>query len=228
MQSARLKDLHKDWKVRIYKQIWLRIRQFWDAPMWVRVTDDENNLKWVGLNQPVTVGMEMLEAAKAGDQQAAEMLRAAIAENDPRLMQRIQGPGSVRNPVATMGVDIIIDESPDTMNVQEDQFRTLAELAKVYGPQAVPFTALIEMSAMPQKRRVLEMLKPQGDPMAAQLQAMQGQLVQMQAQAALQESQAKAAKTMADARQSAAKAEQIEMETQLVRSLPDLTPNVNI
>lgn len=230
VQIARLRDLHREWKLRIYRQCWMRVRQFWDAPMWVRVTDDEENLKWVGLNQPVTVGQQLLESANEGNAEAAAELQAAIQQRDPRLLTRLTGPEGVRNNVAEMDVDIIIDESPDTLTTQEDQFKMLAELAKVYGPQAVPFEALIELSAMPQKRRVLDRLKGgQGaDPLAAQMAQMQAQFAQMQAEASLAETQARTAKAAADARKTNAQAEQVEVETALVRSLPDLTPNVNI
>lgn len=38
----------------VFRAIWDRIRQFWTGEKWVRVTDDERNLRWVGLNAPVT------------------------------------------------------------------------------------------------------------------------------------------------------------------------------
>lgn len=37
---------------RVYRKMWNGIRQFWDGPKWVRVTDDERNVRFVGLNQP--------------------------------------------------------------------------------------------------------------------------------------------------------------------------------
>lgn len=226
VQIGSLFDAYRAWKRRVYRQAWNRVKQFWDAPMWIRVTDDEQNLQWVGLNQPVTVGQQLLEAAKAGDQQAAMMLREALATQDPRLNQ----PVDTRNKLAEIDVDIILDESPDTLTTQEEQFKMLAELVKVYGPQAVPFKVLIELSALKNKRRVLELLEGGDDDKAgaAQMAQMQAQLQQMQLQAAMAEQQAKTAKYAAEARKTAAQAEQVEMETQLVRSIPDLTPNVNI
>jgi len=41
------------WELRMYKQAWYRVKQYWTAPMWVRITDDEQKPKFVGLNQPV-------------------------------------------------------------------------------------------------------------------------------------------------------------------------------
>ncbi len=42
----------EDWELRVYRQMWSRAKQFWKAPQWIRVTDDENAPKFVGLNMP--------------------------------------------------------------------------------------------------------------------------------------------------------------------------------
>jgi hypothetical protein len=34
----------------VFRKIWNRIRQYWTAEKWIRVTDDERNVKWVGMN----------------------------------------------------------------------------------------------------------------------------------------------------------------------------------
>lgn len=44
-------SLHQ-WQRAIYIQVWHRIKQFWTAEKWVRVTDDERNIRFVGLNAP--------------------------------------------------------------------------------------------------------------------------------------------------------------------------------
>jgi hypothetical protein len=41
----------KAWKVRVYRAIWNAVRQHWKAERWIRVTDDENAVNFVGLNQ---------------------------------------------------------------------------------------------------------------------------------------------------------------------------------
>lgn len=46
-----LKSL-RGWTHEIYRHVWFRIRQYWTEERWVRVTDDERNIKWVGVNQP--------------------------------------------------------------------------------------------------------------------------------------------------------------------------------
>lgn len=43
-------DSLRAWQQAIYRQIWARIKQFWTAEVWVRVTDDEKNVRFAGLN----------------------------------------------------------------------------------------------------------------------------------------------------------------------------------
>jgi hypothetical protein len=43
-----LLDNLRHFTLRMYRQIWNRIRQYWTAERWIRVTDDENNVKFVG------------------------------------------------------------------------------------------------------------------------------------------------------------------------------------
>lgn len=51
-ELAPLYDGHRNFKERIYKAFWNRVRQFWDAPRWIRITDDERTPEFVAINQP--------------------------------------------------------------------------------------------------------------------------------------------------------------------------------
>lgn len=53
VELANLYGALDDWELRVYRQCWGRAKQFWQAPQFIRVTDDENAPKFVGLNQPV-------------------------------------------------------------------------------------------------------------------------------------------------------------------------------
>lgn len=53
-EMAVMFDSLRDWNWRVYRAVWNRIRQFWTGERWIRVTDDERNLRWVGLNVPQT------------------------------------------------------------------------------------------------------------------------------------------------------------------------------
>lgn len=53
IQMGDLLDNLRHMDRRVFRAIWSRIRQFWTAPMWVRITDDERNVKFAGLNGAV-------------------------------------------------------------------------------------------------------------------------------------------------------------------------------
>lgn len=40
----------RDWKLRCYRAMWNRIRQAWTGERWIRVTDDQRSLKFLGIN----------------------------------------------------------------------------------------------------------------------------------------------------------------------------------
>jgi hypothetical protein len=52
----------KGWKLRVYRAIWNAVRQHWKAERWIRVTDDENAVNFVGLNQVSTNPMTGMPA----------------------------------------------------------------------------------------------------------------------------------------------------------------------
>jgi hypothetical protein len=53
---------YKAWKLRVYRAIWNAVRQHWKAERWIRVTDDENSVNFVGLNQVGTNPMTGMPA----------------------------------------------------------------------------------------------------------------------------------------------------------------------
>jgi hypothetical protein len=64
VQMGPLTDALRQMDISAYRKIWNRIRQYWDAPMWVRVTDDEQNVRFAGINGAPTLdprtGQEVL------------------------------------------------------------------------------------------------------------------------------------------------------------------------
>jgi hypothetical protein len=147
-------DNHSYWERRVYRQAWNRIKQFWNEERWIRVTDNEDNMRWVTLNQQITARMKLEEAAKQGSAQAQQMLQQFA--NDPRLNEVVE----VRNNTTEMDVDIVLTQSVDYATLRQEQFDILAKLAGSYGPEAVPFEAMLRLSDMTNKQEVLELLKP--------------------------------------------------------------------
>lgn len=177
----------EEWELRVYRQMWARARQYWKAPMWVRVTDDMGAPEFVQVNKP---GPPQIGMGPGGT---------------PAIM-----PGQVENEIASLDVDIILDTTPDTANVQQEQFQMLTELAKVgaLGPNAGQL--LLEASSLPNKAQVLEKLK--GDPEQS---AMQQQQAQKQAAIAERGAMAKIADTEASAAKKAAETQDQKVETGL-------------
>lgn len=141
----------QDWCWRMYRATWHRIRQYWTEERWIRVTDDERNLRWVALNQQMTDPMGL--------------------------------PMGVKNPIGELDVDIILEDGPDSITVQAEQFEQLVELKKA-DPAAIPTKAIIEASQLRNKDKLLEYAEQGGIPpqLQQQMQEMQQALQQCQQQ----------------------------------------------
>ena len=129
IELANLYGALEDWELRLYRQCWARARQFWRAPQFIRVTDDEDAPRFVGLNQPVT------DAAGA-----------------------VLG---YRNAVAEMDVDIEVDTQAEVGTIAAEQFSDLMRLVGANPAWAaqVPLDVLIQLSSIPHKRSVIDLIK---------------------------------------------------------------------
>ena len=170
------------WETRMYRAVWNRARQYWKGEMFIRVTDDERKVRFVGLNQPTEVGMLLAEKAKTDPQ-----FQQLEPEQQQQVIQEIASRPEARqivkkNEVAQMDMDIIIERGQDVVNVQQEEFSMLAEIAK--GRPEVPFDILIELSQIRSdtKKRVLDKMSGANDPMKQQMAKMQAQMQQLQAQ----------------------------------------------
>ena len=50
VELAPLYDSLKDWTIRAYRQMWMRIRQFWTEERWIRITDNVEAAEFVQVN----------------------------------------------------------------------------------------------------------------------------------------------------------------------------------
>jgi hypothetical protein len=53
IETGDMLDNLRHFDKRVFRAIWSRIRQFWTAPKWIRVTDDERNVRFAPLNGAV-------------------------------------------------------------------------------------------------------------------------------------------------------------------------------
>ena len=161
----------------VYRQIWNRIKQFWTAEKWVRVTDNEKNVQFIGLNQPLTAGQKVLDIAKQrGMQVTPEML--AQLKADPRMSQVV----GVKNNLAEMDIDIIVDSVPAAANLQAEQFAQLMGIAPAMAQagKPIPIEAIIRASGLRDKDKIIEAINGGGE---GQKQGIPPQVKQMMDQA---------------------------------------------
>lgn len=214
-------DAHRMWKKRIYRAIWNRVKQFWNDEKWIRVTDDENNLQWVGLNAPVTQADQVVmedTGLKLGEvkQKFSGDIQQAIQSN-PALGQQV----GTENQVAELDVDIIIEDAPNTVNLQSEEFDKLVQMYQA-NPNGVPWELIVEMSSLRNKNDLLERYKGNEEQAAAQAQE-QEQMKQL----AITKEKAELEKTIAEADKAGAEADQRNIENEILINTP-VVPSVNI
>ena len=188
VQLGPLFDSVRYWQKRVMQAVWNRVRQYWTDEMWIRVTDD-NKTYFVALNQRITKGE--LEAERLKDAQMSD------EEKQARIQQLAQDPASqqpvTKNDVAKMNMDIVIDEAPDVVVLQQEQWIQLTELAKSGVP--IPPQTLIQASTLRNKESLIADMAQMGPgiPPEAQkqLDKAQGEIEQRAKQVEAQEQQLK-------------------------------------
>lgn len=195
-------------KLRVYKQMWNRIRQGWDKEKWVRVTDDETKLRWVGFNVPITLG-KMLQETMDDESKPYEMRLGASAtltqleqQNPDALAQLVE----TKNPPAEMDMDIILDESYDTINVSQEQ---LDAILKFGAQNAFDIVDLLEISNITGKDKMIEKINNRKKSAAEAPPDAQSQYLMGKAQEAAASTKAKEAD-----------AQQTMVETQILQNTP--------
>lgn len=193
----------EDWELRVYRQMWARGKQYWTAPMWIRVTKNEESPQFVGLNQPrgepvvhpaadetgqphPMAGQPVIDPQTQQPLEQAPQLHPQLT-SDPFTNMPVPHPQAghpvlgYKNQVAEMDVDITIDTTPDTATLQQEQYQDLLQLigtSPLY-QQQVPLASLVKLSNMPHKKDVLDDLQ-QGQ-QAGQAQQQQAQQFAQQA-----------------------------------------------
>jgi hypothetical protein len=156
VEVALLMDRLRHLSMAVYRAIWARIRQFWTEERWIRVTDDERNLKWVGLNAPRTM-LEVAAEKLDGDPEAE--MKLALLARDPRAQMVME----VKNAVAEIDVDIVIDEGMDTPMVQAEQFDTLTKIMPSLIQMPPEYAKmLVQASSLRDKDQMLETVEKMG------------------------------------------------------------------
>jgi len=173
-QNEPLADSLRWWSRRVYEMAWMAAREYWTGERWLRVTDDLGELRWVGLNHPVTLGEQMTkQIAQMPEQQrqpAMQQLQQAAA--NPQMAMQLQQVVDIENDITDLDVDITISEGIDVPAMAQENFQTLVQLAGLQ-PGLIPPEVLIAASSLRDKDQLLAMMKQHAEAQAQKQQRMQ-------------------------------------------------------
>lgn len=206
LEAATILDRIRVLSLAVYRSVWCRVRQHWTAERWIRVTDNEQNLRFVGLNRPVTMlehaaqqmGVTQDNFAQMQQEQPEALQRLAMLAQSPQAQQVVR----VDNAVAELDVDILVDEGIDTPTIAAEQFDQMLKMAGT-GMVQIPPDVLIEASSLRNKDKLLEMMKKGPSPEEQQMQQMMQQLALAGAKAKVDETTASAELKQAQAQKAA-------------------------
>jgi hypothetical protein len=155
IEMGDLLDNLRHFDKRVYRMIWNRIRQYWTGQKWIRITDDERNVRFAAINKPATIQIQH-PALPPGE-------TIELPDIDPATGQQ-----RIENNLAQAMVDIYIDDVSDVVAPQIEQWQALVELKKVDVNNEIPFKTLIKAAPnIKNKDQILEEME-QREQQAAQ------------------------------------------------------------
>lgn len=196
-------DNFTSFRLRIYRQMWNRIRQYWTDEKWVRVTDDQKSLRWVGFNVQMTMKDSLQEIMDDESKPQAMRLGASaqmiqLEQANPQALDQII---TVKNRPAELDMDIILDESMDVINASQEQ---LDAILKFGAQQQFDILDLLEISNITGKDKLIDKIeKRRDDAQKAQAEAAQDNPQMALIAAKVQETSASAEGKKQDALQTA-------------------------
>lgn len=150
MEIGDLLDNLRHFDKRIFQACWNRIKQFWDGPRWIRITDDPENVQHLGLNVPLNpmTGQPLTAEEKQFIQSQPPMIDQQGNLIDPMASLPMQ------NPVAMMNVDLRIEEAPDVASLQDEENERWMAALPTFAQMGVPANVLLEVTleTMPHSR----------------------------------------------------------------------------
>lgn len=159
IELAIILDQMDEWEERVYQASWGRCKQYWRDPQWLRITDDPENARFVGINQPIKEKVPMVNPVTGEPMMEGGMLDGN-EQPQPMMMEtgRILG---YENNIAEMDVDIVIDVVPETASIMEEQVKALFELMQINPAYAnqIPIEGIIDLMNIPRKRQLLGKIK---------------------------------------------------------------------
>jgi len=204
-------DAGRNLDIRVYEGNWLLIKQFWKGERWIRITDDENKPRFIGISRPTTVGEEFVrEKLDQGIPQ--EEVDALVQALPPQDQEAFDSPsGSVENDPAEINVDIILDEITDLPTLRHEEFILLAGLLRDGIP--IPIPELIANSTLRNKDKIIEKMEAATQNQAAQQAA--AQAAQLEAAGKQADTDKTVSETMENQADTALKIQELETPLEL-------------
>ncbi|HEU4687964.1 MAG TPA: hypothetical protein VFS23_06380 [Vicinamibacterales bacterium] len=131
----------KNWKLRVYRKTWNTVQTFWQAPRWIRVTDDDNLAQFIQVNgwqqDPVTGHVQVLNQLAALDvdiliDEGPDSINSMADTLETLVMLGKQG--------ATIPPTVLIELSPLPASTKQ---RVLMELEKAQQPSPIDQQAIM-------------------------------------------------------------------------------------
>lgn len=119
---------------RVFRIIAYLIKQFWTAEKWIRVTDDPETPRWVGLNVPKPI-IEMRQDPITGQ------------------WMQVQTGMAIENNVAEIDVDIIVTDAPEVVSMEGENFKAMVEILKSGLPPSAMKLAIEMHPGLSSKRK---------------------------------------------------------------------------
>ena len=213
VELAPLLDRKRDLDIRVYRAMWNRVKQFWTEERWIRITDNPEKPKFIGLNQPATIGAQLEKEFGQVPPEMAQMQELSLPANE-------NGQQIIHNNVAEMDLDIVLDEGPDMITLQAEQFEQLTQMSSMV---QFPPEVYIEASNLHNKKALLEILSG-GEQDPAELQRQQELQMRMQ-DLQMRGEEAKVMKTEAEAQDELASIE--ERQSKVVLNLSNAQNSAN-
>lgn len=174
-ELAPIYDSLREWKLRCYRQMWSRIKQYWTTERYVRVTDDMQAPQFIGLN--VMQGFDPMTMQPQVENAVAEMDVDVLIDEAPDLVTLRQEEFQQLAEMRQGGIQV-----PDEMLIEASSVRNKQKLLEMMQAQ--------REQAMQAQAQAMQM---QGQKDQAEM-----QIKGMAAQAKAQKDQADAEKTMAE------------------------------
>lgn len=207
-----------DFEQRCYVQMFMRAQQFWEGPKWIRVTDNPQAPEFLQVNEPVIGPVLEPVVDPATGQPAIDPMTGQPA------MQEGIGIVEVRNRLAEMDMDIIVDLVPDTTTLEQEVFASVTDLVRGgLDPFSPQFEIMVELSPIPDKARLLDRIKAfREEQQQAQAEQMQQQqaMAQQAAQIEAEHMQSETAENIANAQKRQAEAFHEAIEAQRLQVTP--------